>query len=149
MGRTVADFAAQVLTGRPSTYAAHMFAPTRATVSIDGVALEETDHACLHAGSFDVNLGGVLRVFPLARERGVLHLQAGFLSPLSMIKNLPALAAGGAIRAPRMRDTSGTEMIVEAIGEPLSPILDGERFEGLTRLEVRPGPRVRLARVRA
>ena len=40
-------------------------------------------------------------------------------------------------------------MIIEALDEPLSPIVDGERFEGLRRLEVRAGPPVRIARVRA
>ena len=38
-------------------------------------------------------------------------------------------------------------MLIEAVGEPLAPIIDGERFAGITRLAVRAGPRVRIARV--
>jgi hypothetical protein len=35
---------------------------------------------------------------------------------------------------------------VEKGDEPLSPIIDGERFAGLDRLVVNVGPRVRIAR---
>jgi hypothetical protein len=36
-------------------------------------------------------------------------------------------------------------MIVEAIETPLSPIVDGESYEGIVRLEVRPGPTLHVA----
>ena len=36
-------------------------------------------------------------------------------------------------------------MIVEAIETPLSPIVDGESYEGVVRLEVRPGPPLDIA----
>jgi hypothetical protein len=151
IGRTVGDFALERVgrlpNGRPS-YASHLFRPTAARVVIDGEELPTQRHAALHAGAFDVNLGGVIRVFPLARQRGVLHLQAGEISPLRMIASLPALVRGGAIRAPRLRDTAGSCMQIEALdGELLAPVIDGERFPGLRRLEVRPGPEVRIARI--
>lgn len=38
-------------------------------------------------------------------------------------------------------------MIIEAEGEPLSPIIDGERFAGIVRLVVRAGPHIRVAQV--
>ena len=39
---------------------------------------------------------------------------------------------------------------IEATGEePLAPILDGESFENLRTLTVRPGPRIRIARIEA
>ena len=130
-------------------YASHLFKPTRARVWIDEELVPLEDHSCLHAGSFDVNLGGVVRVFPFAKPDGVLHFQAGEISPAAIIANLPALATGGAIRGERIRDTAGQRMRIEALDEPLRPILDGERYEGLVRLEVSLGPRVRIARVRA
>jgi hypothetical protein len=37
-------------------------------------------------------------------------------------------------------------MVIEAEDEPLSPIIDGERFLGIVKLVARPGPRIRLAR---
>jgi hypothetical protein len=153
IGRTVGDFvlerAGRLPNGRPS-YASHLFRPTAARVVIDGEELPTRRQAALHAGAFDVNLGGVVRLFPHARQPGVLHLQAGEISPVRIIASLPALARGGAIRAPQLRDTAGACMHIEALeGELLSPVVDGERFQGLARLEVSPGPAVRIARVSA
>jgi diacylglycerol kinase family enzyme len=119
--------------------------PTHARVVIDGREVATDTHNALHAGALDVNLGGVLRVFPLAREPGALHFQAGAIPPAHMIANLPALIAGRAIRSPRLRDVSGREMVIEAAQQPLSPIIDGERFTDITRLVVRAGPKVRIA----
>jgi diacylglycerol kinase family enzyme len=129
-----------------STFASQLFAPTRARVVIDGKEVPTRAHNALHAGAFDVNLGGVFRFFPQAREPGVLHFQAGEISPAKIIAHLPALIAGNAIRSGRLRDVSGQEMLIEAENEPLSPIIDGERFVDIVRLAVRAGPRVRVAR---
>lgn len=43
------------------------------------------------------------------------------------------------------RDSNGREMIIEAEDEPLSPIVDGERFVGIVQLVVRAGPPIRIA----
>jgi hypothetical protein len=88
-------------------------------------------------------------VFPLARKPGALHFQAGAIVPREMILALPALARGGAIPSAHLREVSGRHMTIEATGdEPLAPIIDGESFEGLASLEVQPGPRIRVPRVR-
>jgi diacylglycerol kinase family enzyme len=128
--------------------AGELFTPTYARVVIDGEVVPTRNHNALHAGAFDVNLGGVIRIFPRAREPGVLHFQAGEISPPKIIAHLPALVAGGAIRGDRLRDVSGREMVIEARREPLSPIIDGERFTGIVRLVVRAGPRIRVAQPR-
>jgi diacylglycerol kinase family enzyme len=149
IARAIGDYAAfAVLPGskRPN-YAADLFTPTRARVVIDGEEVPTRTHRALHAGSFDVNLGGLLRLFPRASEPGALHFQAGDVSPAGIIAHLPALIAGGAIRGDRLRDVNGHEMIIEADDEPLSPIIDGERFVGIVRLVVRAGPRIRIAQV--
>jgi diacylglycerol kinase family enzyme len=130
-----------------SRYVDRLFTPTQARVVIDGDEVPTRTHNALHAGAFDVNLGGVVRIFPRAHEPGVLHFQAGEISPARIIAHLPALVAGGAIRSDRLRDISGREMIIEAENEPLSPIIDGERFTGIVRLTVRVGPRIRIAQV--
>jgi diacylglycerol kinase family enzyme len=143
IARAVADHAVSVVAQRQST--SHLFTPTEARVVIDGGEVPTRAHTALHAGSFDVNLGGVLRVFPLAREPGVLHFQAGAIPASHMIANLPALMSGRAIRSARLRDVAGREMVIEAGQRPLSPVVDGERFDGITRLVVRPGPRIRVA----
>jgi hypothetical protein len=150
--RTVVDYGLdrvpRVRRDRPS-WAKHMFRPTPARVTIDGDEVSCSAHAGIHAASFDVNLGGVFRVFPLAKDRGVLHFQAGELTPTEIIAHLPALLSGGRIRSDNMRDTSGQHMHIESLdGELLDPVIDGERFEGFARLDVRRGPEVRIARVR-
>jgi diacylglycerol kinase family enzyme len=144
IGRAMADYATSRLSPKPRS-AGHLFTPTCAQVVIDGQHVPADAHHALHAGAFDVNLGGVLRVFPLAREPGALHFQAGAIPPGHMIANLPALIAGRAIRSARLRDVSGREMVIEAGREPLSPIIDGERFTDIARLVVRAGPRIRIA----
>jgi diacylglycerol kinase family enzyme len=144
IGRAVADYAASRLSTRQRR-AGHLITPTRARVVIDGQEVPTRTHNALHAGAFDVNLGGVLRVFPLARAAGVVHFQAGAIPPAHMIANLPGLVAGRAIRSAGMRDVSGREMVIEAEHQPLSPIIDGERFTDITRLIVRPGPQICIA----
>lgn len=150
IARAIGDYAASSVvparSNRPS-YAAHLFNPTRARVVIDGEEVKTRAHSALHAGAFDVNLGGVLRIFPRAREPGALHFQAGEMSPASIIAHLPALVAGGRIHGDRLCDVNGREMIIEAEDEPLAPIIDGERFVGVARLAVRAGPRIRIAQV--
>ena len=127
-----------------------IFEPTHARVVIDGEELPTTEHGAIHAGAFDISLGGVFRVFPLAHERGVLHFQAGGIVPSEIIRALPDLYRGGAIRSRKMKDVSGRVMEIEAVGdELLCPIIDGEPFVGLTRMTVRPGPFIRVARVEA
>jgi diacylglycerol kinase family enzyme len=143
IGRAVADYATSRLSTRPRP-AGHLFTPTDARVVIDGQEVPTGAHNALHAGAFDVNLGGVLRIFPLAREPGALHFQAGAIPPADMIANLPALVAGRAIRSACLRDVSGNEMVIEATRQPLSPIIDGERFTDITRLVVRAGPNIRI-----
>jgi diacylglycerol kinase family enzyme len=142
IARAVAEHAVSVVAQRQST--SHLFIPTPARVTIDGHEVPTRTHNALHAGALDVNLGGVLRVFPLAREPGVLHFQAGAIPAAHMIANLPALMSGNAIRSARLRDVAGREMVIEAERQPLSPVVDGERFDGITRLTVRPGPCIRV-----
>ena len=145
MSRTVASFAAKA-SGRGGEYAAQLFLPTSAHVTVDGKRLAETEHGAIHVGAFDISLGGVFRVFPLAREGGVLHIQAGAITPIEMIRALPSLVRGGAIPSKRMLDASGYEMQVEACGdEPLNPIIDGEQFRDLKSLDVSVGPKIRVA----
>lgn len=129
-------------------HAREMFRPQRARVRIDGREVRATEHGAIHAGAFDVDLGGVFRVFPLAREPGALHFQAGAIGPLEIVANIPNLVRGAAIVSRALEDVRGEVMEVEAIGdEPLRPVIDGEIYEGLRRLEVRRGPTIRVAKV--
>ncbi len=152
VGRTVLGHAARFLKLNAlkgyQEHARAIFEPTQARVTLDGEALPSTRHGALHAGAFDISLGGVFRVFPLAAPDGRLHFQAGAISPREMIRAIPALVRGGAIQSEQLWERSGTEMVIEALGdELLAPIIDGEQFQGLNRLTVTPGPHVPIVRV--
>jgi len=123
-----------------------IFEPTPARVFIDGEQVRATRHSALHAGAFDVNLGGVFKVFPLAADEGRLHFHAGESRPWEIIAQIPRLATGRLLSAEGLEERAGAEMIIEATERPLSPVIDGEIYEGVTRLEVRQGEPVSIAR---
>ena len=126
-------------------YGQELFRPTRARVTIDGQELAVTEHGALHAGSIDVNFKGMLRVFPLAKQSGVLHFQAGHILPGELIRQLPNLYRGNPLRTAGLTELGGREMtIVPLDGEVLTPIIDGERCGRLEHLSVRSGPKVRM-----
>lgn len=127
-------------------YASILFTPTRARVVIDGEEVPSRTHSLLHAGAIDLRIGGPLRLFPKASEPGALHFQAGHLRPSAIVVQLPTALTNGMLRGDGLRDVNGHEMIIEAEDEPLSPIIDGERFLGIMKLVARAGPRIRVAR---
>lgn len=150
IGRTFGDYVTnKVAPGRMNrpNWASHLFAPTHARVVIDGEEVPTRTHRLLHAGAIDLRIGGPLRLFPKASQPGALHFQAGETSPSRIIVQLPAALTYGSIHGHRVRDVNGTEMVIEAQDEPLSPIIDGERFGGIVRLVARAGPRIRVAQV--
>jgi diacylglycerol kinase family enzyme len=127
-------------------YASILFTPTRARVVIDGDEVPSRTHSLLHAGAIDLRIGGPLRLFPKASEPGALHFQAGNLRPSKIVAQLPMALTNGMLRGEGLRDVNGQEMTIEAEDEPLSPIIDGERFLGIVKLVARAGPRIRIAR---
>ena len=150
IARTVSDYAlGQIGARRDTSYSDHMFRPTPARVTIDGEEVPTRSHDGLHAGSIDVNFAGVLRVFPFARDVGAIHFHAGALRPSVIISNLPSLIAGRALVGDDLIDTCGREMLITADGEPLRPVIDGERYQDVASLRITSGPRVRVGRVRA
>lgn len=125
-------------------YGRDLFRPTRARVIIDGQELAATEHGALHAGSIDVDFRGMLKVFPLAKQAGVLHFQAGSILPGEIIRSLPRLYRGAPLGTAGLTELAGKEMTIEPLEGELNPIIDGERFEHLQRLCVERGPRVRV-----
>ncbi|MEB3984040.1 retinol dehydrogenase [Mycobacterium sp. 663a-19] len=148
MARSFGDYVANkvVRSSRPN-YATSLFAPTRARVVIDGEEVPTRTHRLVHAGAIDLHIGAGFRLFPKAEKPGALHFQAGNMRPSKIIANLPTALRSGRLRGDEVRDVNGQEMIIEADDEPLSPIIDGERFVGIVRLVARAGPRVRVAQV--
>ncbi|ORW64108.1 diacylglycerol/lipid kinase family protein [Mycobacterium saskatchewanense] len=149
IARTFGDYiTSKVAPGRVRTpnYASVLFTPTRARVVIDGEEVPTRTHRLLHAGAIDLRIGGPFRLFPKASEPGALHFQAGEIRPSRIVVQLPAALTNGTVHGKRVRDVNGQEMIIEAEDEPLSPIIDGERVDGIVRLVARAGPLIRVAR---
>jgi hypothetical protein len=150
LARSFADYVtSKVVPARSNkpNYASNLLTPTHARVVIDGEEVPTRTHRLLHAGAIDLHIGGGFRLFSKAREPGALHFQAGDLSPAKIATRFPAALHGATIRGDLVRDVNGREMIIEAEDEPLSPIIDGERFLGIVRLVARAGPRIRIAQV--
>jgi Diacylglycerol kinase catalytic domain len=136
----------KVREARPN-YASRLFLPTHARVVIDGDEVPTRQHRLLHAGAIDLHIAGPFRLFPKAAQPGALHFQAGDLRPSGIIAQAPRAFSSGKIRGKSLRDVIGYEMVIEAEDEPLSPIIDGERFLGITRLVASAGPLIRLAQI--
>lgn len=150
IARTFGDYlTTKVAPGRRSRsgYSSHLFTPSRARVVIDGEEVPTRTHRLLHAGAIDLRIGGPFRLFPKASAPGALQFQAGDLRPSKIVVQLPAALTNGRLHGGLVRDVNGREMLIEAEGEPLSPIIDGERFGGIVRLAVRAGPGIRIAQV--
>lgn len=133
------------LPGEVQSYATDFFRPTRARVEVDGRALPFGSFASMQVGAIDINLAGVVRCFRHAREGGVLHFQALDTSPIGVVANVPNIVLGTPILGRRVYDDRAREVtIVAEDGEILNPVIDGEQFFGLSRLELTLGPRVQL-----
>ncbi len=148
IARSFGDYVTnKVVRSSKPNYATSLFAPTRARVVIDGEEVPTRTHRLLHAGAIDLHIGAGFRLFPKAEKPGALHFQAGNLRPSLIVARFPAALRSGKLRGDLIRDVNGQEMLIEAEDEPLSPIIDGERFVDIVRLVARAGPRIRIAEV--
>jgi diacylglycerol kinase family enzyme len=133
---------------RWGAYSRHLFQGANARVIIDGEEMGWTDHTGIHAGSIDINLGGAIRIFPRATAPGNVHYMVGQASPIEVVANIPSMVAGRNIRTRTIWDGVGKKMSVEALGdELLAPVVDGELYKGIRKIEFDLGPTVRLPRI--
>jgi hypothetical protein len=116
-------------------------------VVVDGVPLPEPAQRALHAGSLFVDIGGVVRLFPLAGD-GKLHLMSGNPTMPQVLMNLPPLLLGRPMKGHGVEERAVGSFEVEATGkELLSPCIDGEVFRGIKRCKLVPGPLVRIPKI--
>ena len=129
-------------------YARDLFEPTRARVTMDGMILPGTDFTGIHVASMSINLGGVFQFFGKAEKPGLMHALIGSPSPMTIALNLPRMARGKELRGRRVIDRPCRELSIESMGdELLAPVIDGEYYRNLRRLEFHLGPRVRIPKV--
>ncbi|MBK7824122.1 diacylglycerol kinase family protein [Nannocystis sp.] len=124
---------------------ADFFRPTRASVEVDGRVLPYHSFASMQIGAIDINLAGVVRCFRHAKEGGVLHFQALSTTPMGLVRNVPNIFFGTPIVGENVYDDRARRVRITAEpGELLGPVIDGEQFSGLARLELSLGPPLRI-----
>ena len=97
-------------------------------------------------GSIFVDIGGVVRLFPLAGE-GKLHIMSGNPGMAEILRYLPNLFLGRPMSG-SVTERAVTSVEVEAEGpELLAPCIDGEIFRDVRRLAIVPGPMIRIPKV--
>lgn len=134
--------------GQWRTYAKEMFAPTPCKITLDGMVLPGDAFTGVHIASMSINLGNVLRFFGKAEQQGMMNAIVGTPSPWAIIRNVPRMTRGKEMVGSNILDRACRTMILEANGaELLEPIIDGEYYRNVKRLEFRVGPRVRIPKV--
>ena len=130
-------------------YGGYVFEPVALEVWIDGKKLEMREYRALNIASIDLNLARLFRLFPHAREQGVMHVQAGNPGVFDMIRALPAMISGGKnLPIKEFIEQPGRHLRLKtAPGESLSPVIDGEIFDGLIACDIRRGPQVDVIRL--
>jgi diacylglycerol kinase family enzyme len=134
--------------GQLRTYAKDIFAPTPCKVTLDGMVLPGDSFTGVHIASMSINLGNVLRFFGKADQPGLMNAIVGTPSPWAVIRNVPRMARGQEMIGRNILDRPCRTMILDATGsELMEPIIDGEYYRNVKRLEFRVGPRVRIPKV--
>lgn len=135
--------------GQYRTYAKDIFAPTPCKITLDGMLLPNDEFTGVHIASMSINLGNVLRFFGKADQPGLMNAIVGTPSAWGVIRNIPRMIRGQEMKGANVLDRPCRTMIIEACGgkELLEPIIDGEYYRNVKRLEFRVGPRVRIPKV--
>ena len=78
-----------------------------------------------------------------------MHVQAGNPGVFDMIRALPAMISGGKnLPIKEFIEQPGRHLRLKtAPGESLSPVIDGEIFDGLIACDIRRGPQVDVIRL--
>ena len=141
----------RALPGMPShlkDYARDLFTPIEAKVTLDGTLLPNTRFSGVNIGSMSINIGGIFRIFSKADTRNQMHAILGSSSPLTIVKNLPALCLGKHMKGKGFVDRPCMDLKVEAInGELLAPVIDGEYYPDVKSIKFTVGPRLRIPKI--
>jgi hypothetical protein len=128
-------------------YSRDLFRKARARIKVDGEELPYRKYNAIHIGAFNLNLGGLIRLFNFAGG-GKLHVQAGDIPPWVVVRNLPNLFLGRRVESNGLFDGPGKFIsIYTNPGEVLNPVVDGEIIRGVKVVHVAPGPKIKIPKV--
>lgn len=125
-------------------YAADVVSGTDAEVVIDGRVFPRKNHQGLHVSSIDIDFGTV-KLFCYARKPRKLHAVVGDLKAIDCTYKWLYMVMGKPIPGENWYELPAEKMSVKACGnELLNPVVDGELYYGLRRVDVELGPKVRI-----
>lgn len=130
-------------------YAETVRAVVPGTVWVDGRRLPYTKLTALNVGAFPINLGGVIKVFGKAEPGQTMHVMAGEISELGVVRNLPRLFRGRDVKSSRLFDAPAKHLRAVASERTFKAVLDGEFIEGVREVEITLGPPVRVPTMNA
>lgn len=131
-------------------YCDSVFEPMPLDIWIDGKLLPTRICRNCDVGSIDINLAGLFRFFPFAGEPGKMSVQCGNPGPVEVAMNLPFMAAGKPLHIKNYFQGPAEHLrLVARDGRRIDPVIDGELYWGLTEIDVKPGPQVRVVQMRA
>lgn len=133
---------------RMRSYGDSVFEQARLHVEIDGEPVQQDRFRIVNAGSIDINLAKLFRLFPFAAKPGVIHVQVGDPDLLDVIRQLPRMMAGHTLDFDGLIECPATTLKLTVRGEgSIDPVIDGELFYGLSDVTVEPGPAIEVLRV--
>ena len=130
------------------SYADSVFQPALLDVTVDGIPLDGHEFRAINAGAIDINLARLFRLFPLAAERGAMHLILGNPQLMEVIRLIPLMARGASLADAGLKEVAARSLIVRARSGTLDPVIDGELFYGLEDVDVSLGPPISILTVR-
>ncbi len=136
---------ARLLPARIVDYATVLRAAIDAMVTVDGQPLPYRTLTALNVGAFPIDLGGLVKVFHLAGA-GRMHVMAGEIGDLAMIRALPRVFRGRPVDSAALREIAARRLQARATGRPFKMVLDGEFLSAVREFEVRPGPTLAVPR---
>lgn len=127
-------------------YYEKLFAPIGAHVQIGDTLLPQSRFMALMAAT-EKGCGLGFKPFYRARQaQGKLHFLAINLSPFELIKNLPRFRAGKKVKNDNLFETLTDKVVINTF-HPYYYTLDGEMLNSTTRIELSPGPIVKIIAV--
>lgn len=125
-------------------YGRHMTAGVHAAVEVDGQTFDYGLLQGLHVGSINVQLG-MINLFPHASRAGKMHAVVGEMPVRDLLWKWLYLLRGASVPGGRWHEVPAEHMVIRGRGgDVLDPVVDGEMYYGMERVELRVGPRVRV-----
>lgn len=126
-----------------------MARPFRGSVAFeDGVHWEERDFLAVAAGTIS-HIGLNFKPFHRFGDRpGCFHMLGIHASPLSLVRELPRVHRGQAMRPGKALEALSSRAVIRSATGKVDYMIDGDLHEARGEVEITTGPRVKLVVVR-